>query len=261
MSEIVSNEELVQLYQLGNKSALNELIEQNTGIINKVISRFYINSNSIDKEDLFQEGCIGLMVASQRYDINNLKKAKFITYAVNWISQKISRFLKQKNTNDETSLDKPISQEGEASLIDVISSNEDLEDNIVEKMYQYELSRDLKKTLLRDNTLLEREIIEFYYGLYNTIPLNAVQIGEILDIKGCKARYNLSMAMTKLKRSSYRLPLKSYRDDMEQEHKARKYSSINNLLFNMESDNFEKNIRRNTYSGIIKTVQNISSSI
>lgn len=71
----MSNEELVKLYQEGNKEALKELIEQNRGIIFKMANKFYIGqTNSISVEDLEQEGYIGLMIAAQKYKFDKEKK-------------------------------------------------------------------------------------------------------------------------------------------------------------------------------------------
>ena len=36
----MSNEELVQLYQSGDKTALEQLIQANTGIINKIANKY-----------------------------------------------------------------------------------------------------------------------------------------------------------------------------------------------------------------------------
>lgn len=58
----MSNEELVQLYEDGNKGALDKLVELNRGMVYKLANRFYTEkTNSIDKEDLEQEGFMGLM--------------------------------------------------------------------------------------------------------------------------------------------------------------------------------------------------------
>src|SRR3712207_7622501 len=93
----MTNEELVYLYQQGDKQVLDSLIEQNKGIVYKLVNKFYVEgTNSIDKEDLEQEGIIGLIIAAGKYDLNNPKKAKFITYAIHWIYSKINRYIKQR---------------------------------------------------------------------------------------------------------------------------------------------------------------------
>jgi RNA polymerase sigma factor (sigma-70 family) len=82
-----SNEELVYLLQQRDKQALKMLLDQNKGIVNKLVNKFYTEkTNSIDREDLMQEGFIGLILAANKYD--NPNKAQFITYAVFWINEK-----------------------------------------------------------------------------------------------------------------------------------------------------------------------------
>ncbi|MEG2457997.1 MAG: sigma-70 family RNA polymerase sigma factor [Bacilli bacterium] len=95
----MTNEELVVLYQQGNKKALEKLIENNQKFIYKVANKFYTKGiSSIDKEDLIQEGTIGFIIACNKYDINNEKKALFITYAFHWIYSKIHRFITKRDT-------------------------------------------------------------------------------------------------------------------------------------------------------------------
>lgn len=230
----MNNEELVQLYQLGDKDALNELLEQNKGIINKVVNRYYIKSNSIDREDLFQEGSIGLITAAKKYDFNNPKKALFITYAVNWINQKISRFLTQKNTNDETSLDKPIKADENMSIIDILNSDENIETDIVERLYQLELKEDLKQSMLQTNSLREREIISINFGLNSTIPLNLSEIGAILNITPGRVHQDKERALRKLRTNAYKLPIQKYRNERNEEIQERKYNNIDNLIYSNE---------------------------
>jgi len=96
----MKNEELVYLHQNGDRKALGELTEINKGIINKLANKFYIErTSSIDREDLEQEGYLGLIIAADRYDLNNPKKANFITYATCWIYQRMNSFIKTKNVN------------------------------------------------------------------------------------------------------------------------------------------------------------------
>lgn len=232
----MTNEELVQTYQAGNIKALNELLEQNKGIIKKIINRFYIKSNSIDEDDLFQEGSMGLIIAANKYDIDNPYKAKFMSYAVHWINQKISRFINQKNTNEETSLDKPIdgNEGGDTCLCDVMQSNDDMETNIIEKIYISELRKNLYDSMDKINTLTEREVLEFYYGLCCTVPLDITQIGEILDVDAHIITLTRKRAIHKLHANFYKLPIKPYGDEWAEKIKSKRYENTDDLLFSMK---------------------------
>ena len=80
-----SNEQLCALAQKGNTNARDLLLENNFGFIRKTANEIYFGMNlgeselSIDKEDLEQEGCIGLLDAIPRFDSS--KGTKFLTYA------------------------------------------------------------------------------------------------------------------------------------------------------------------------------------
>ena len=84
-----SNEQLCALAQKGNANARDLLLENNLGFIRKTANEIYFGMNlgeselSIDKDDLEQEGCIGLLDAIPRFDSS--KGTKFLTYAASSI--------------------------------------------------------------------------------------------------------------------------------------------------------------------------------
>ncbi len=76
------NDELIILYQQGDKKALDKLLENNDKLIYKVASKFYSDKmSSIEFDDLLHEGRVGFILACSKYDIEYIKKTKFITYA------------------------------------------------------------------------------------------------------------------------------------------------------------------------------------
>lgn len=82
--------ELIQQAHEGDKSARNELVSENLGLVRAVARRF--DNRGHDREELFQIGCIGLMKAIDKFDISlNLA---FSTYAVPMITGEIRRFLR-----------------------------------------------------------------------------------------------------------------------------------------------------------------------
>ena len=68
----MSNEELVQLYQSGDKTALEKLIQANTGIINKIANKYNGINREVEFDDLFQSGVLGLIKAVEKYNPNLL---------------------------------------------------------------------------------------------------------------------------------------------------------------------------------------------
>lgn len=76
----------------GDHEALNALINANLRLVVK-IAKAYVNSD-MGLMDLIQEGNLGLIKASEKYD--HRKEVRFSTYASWWIKQSISRAITNK---------------------------------------------------------------------------------------------------------------------------------------------------------------------
>ena len=90
---IASYDEILSLIasaQNGDLAAKNKLIKINIGLVKKSISK-YLNCG-LDKDDLFQLGCIGLIKAIDRFNIS--LGYMFSSYAVPLIDGEIKRFLR-----------------------------------------------------------------------------------------------------------------------------------------------------------------------
>ena len=193
-----NNEELVLRYQKGERSALDKLIENNMGIIYKMANKFYTqNSNAIDKEDLIQEGVIGLIIAAKKYDFNKPNKANFMTYSVHWIYQRLYRFVvgssskeigNNKLNNSCTSLNTPIGEDGETELEEFIEDKDYSFENKEEQIYLEQLRQELEKAMIECNSLREIEVLKLRYGWNGQKIMTLEEIGEV---------FNASMQMIK----------------------------------------------------------------
>ena len=76
--------------QAGDKEAREILIEENLGLVRHIVKRFI--GRGYDPEDLFQIGCIGLIKAIDKFDLQF--DVRFSTYAVPMIQGEIKRFLR-----------------------------------------------------------------------------------------------------------------------------------------------------------------------
>ena len=74
----MNNEELVELYQQGDKQALDKLIEGNGGIVRKLAIKYNNINDLLEFDDLIQAGYIGLINAANKYDNTLENKANFI---------------------------------------------------------------------------------------------------------------------------------------------------------------------------------------
>lgn len=158
----MSNEELVQLYQNGDKKALEKLIQANTGIINKIANKYNGINRELEFDDLFQSGVLGLINAVEKYNCNHEKKAKFITYAVFLIDRYIyfcvngrgsKEIENNKFYNSCTSLNAPIGEDETGEVIDLIEGVDYGFENIEEKIFLQNLRKNLEEVMQSCNTL------------------------------------------------------------------------------------------------------------
>ena len=78
----------------GDISVRNTIIESQMGLVYSVAKKYY---KIIDKDTAIQEGCIGLIKAVDKFDID--KGFKFSTFAVLCIEGSIKRYLRDTNEN------------------------------------------------------------------------------------------------------------------------------------------------------------------
>ncbi|PJI08311.1 MULTISPECIES: sigma-70 family RNA polymerase sigma factor [Clostridium] len=200
----MQNEGLVQLYQQGDKQALSKLVEQNKGIVYKLANKFYTEkTNSIDIEDLQQEGFIGLITAADKYKFDIEHPCKFITYAVYRIYQRMSGFINARNTNEEISINMPVGDDDKAELVDTIKDQENSYENIEDKLYCKQLRKELEEVMNKYNTLTEREILKLHYGWDNNKCMILKDIALVLGINPGSVKGLEYKAMGKLRRTSW----------------------------------------------------------
>lgn len=199
----MSNEELVLLYQQGDKQALESLIENNKGRVFKIANKFYTGkTNSIDIEDLEQEGYMGLITAAEKYKFDVENAASFITYATYWIYQRIQRFVSQKNTNDETSLNTTIKEDEETERQDLLECVEVGFENIEEKLYLKQLREDLESIMRERTTLRERNVLKLHYG-WDCKECSFTYIGGILGISDSRVQQIESKALRNIRQCKW----------------------------------------------------------
>lgn len=85
--------ELIKNAQEGDMQARDRLVNCNLKLVFNLVKRF--QNRGYELEDLFQIGCIGLIKAIDKFDLNY--DVKFSTYAVPMIVGEIRRFLRDDN--------------------------------------------------------------------------------------------------------------------------------------------------------------------
>ncbi|BCJ85813.1 RNA polymerase sporulation sigma factor SigF [Effusibacillus dendaii] len=86
--------DLIARSQSGEQSAREQLVVANQRLVWSVVQRFL--NRGYEPDDLFQIGCIGLMKAIDKFDLNY--DVRFSTYAVPMIIGEIQRFLRDDST-------------------------------------------------------------------------------------------------------------------------------------------------------------------
>lgn len=161
--ENMLDEEIVAMAQEGNKSAEEYLINKYINYVKaKTKSYFLIGA---DKEDIFQEGMIGLFKAIRDY--KNDKLSSFRAFAELCVTRQIITAIKaatrQKHVplNCYLSLNKPVfDEESEMTLIDILSSLHisDPEEVIISKEERKKMEKKMKESL----SDLEIEVLKCY---------------------------------------------------------------------------------------------------
>ena len=80
----------IEKAQSGDKKALEELIEENNGLIWSIVKRFYGRGH--EPEDLYQIGCLGFIKSIKRF--NTDFEVKLSTYAVPYMIGEIKRYIR-----------------------------------------------------------------------------------------------------------------------------------------------------------------------
>jgi RNA polymerase sporulation-specific sigma factor len=146
----VSDEELINQIRKNDPQALNEIIERYKSLIEIRVSNYFING--AEKDDLMQEGRIGLFKAIMNYD--PIKDASFNTFANLCIERQLINAVKNSNRQKHIPLNNYVSLNGSDDdssneTIDTVLNNsvEDPLDTITKKEYMNEINDTLDKNL------------------------------------------------------------------------------------------------------------------
>lgn len=151
----LSDEDLLKLVKQNNKQALNVLIERYKETVNARVCKYYIAG--AEKDDIVQEGLIGLYKAIRDFDLN--KDNSFKTFANLCIERQIITAIKSSNRqkhiplNSYISLNNPNYEnedgEEESQLLDVLNSHaiEDPLDTITKSEYMKDVENSINNSL------------------------------------------------------------------------------------------------------------------
>lgn len=173
----MSDEDLINIIKSGDKSALEFLIGKYKEVVNMKVSKFFMIG--AEKEDIIQEGLIGLFKAIKSY--NPEKQNSFKTFANLCIERQLITAIKTSNRQKHMPLNSYLSlntaayeEEEESTLIDIFDAHqmEDPLETITKKEYYQTVENAIHKSL----SDFEKQVLNRYIQ-----GESYVQIAEKLD--------------------------------------------------------------------------------
>lgn len=160
--DTMTDDTVLSLAKSGDEAALNFIMDKYNNIVNMKASRFF--AAGIEKEDIIQEGMIGLYKAIQSYD--GEKQNSFKSFANMCIERQLITVVKsanrQKNLplNSAFSLNSPIYEDGEVDAMEILDVNlvEDPLDTIANKEYFNQMETKIDENL----SSFERKVLVHY---------------------------------------------------------------------------------------------------
>lgn len=141
--------DLVSMAKEGDNKALQKIIERFMPFIGKITKSVYIKG--MDEDDLRQMGCISIMHAVEKFDLE--KSKNFTSYVTTAIRNNYYYEIRKKgNERFNISLETPI--EDGLTLEDVLQGEIDLEDDYLEKEQREALQGAIKYLTLEEKELL-----------------------------------------------------------------------------------------------------------
>ena len=178
MYKNINVNELVKEYQNGNKEVFNLIYEAEKKQIWSITKSFY----SYDKDDIKQTAMMGLLKAIDTFDVKG--ETKFNTYMYTVIRNEVYGFARKNNTKNKkyeviSANSYADNDEDEMTIQDLIASNDNIEEEIIENEEQKRLY----------------EIIDMY-AEKNEMKANVVRLiikgmkqEDISEIVGCSRSY------------------------------------------------------------------------
>lgn len=175
-----SDEQIISMVEQGDSDAVDFLMDKYKNLVRKRVRKLFLMGG--DKDDLIQEGMIGLYKAIRDYNPN--KESSFYSFADLCIARQIYTAIKASNRQKNIPLNTYISFyspifleeniEGKESFINVLPADTKLnpEELVIDKesvnMIEYELGRRLSS--------LEQEVMDLYLE-----GCNYLEIAEQLE--------------------------------------------------------------------------------
>lgn len=171
-----SDEELIAEYRAGNDAIMDYLMEKYKNLVRKKVSKLFLIGG--DKDDLIQEGMIGLFKAVRDYSGD--KESSFFHFADLCIARQIYTAIEASNRKKHAPLNSyiPLYEENEnaGELGSSCGTQTELESNPEDLLIDQENVKDFHERVRKTLSDMEREVMTYYLQGYDYI-----QIAEIME--------------------------------------------------------------------------------
>lgn len=171
----------------GDTQARDNIIVSNIRLVIDRVNKIFFQT-PIEFKDLVSIGIIGLINAVDNFDYQ--KNVKFSTYAIKCIDNEIIRTLKKKGNLPNISYEGILNKNNKEGNITFEKLLPDLSVNFVSDIEDEDVKQAIRR-VINELPLGERQIVEMYYGFYDTKPLYQQEIADILHY----TRQNVSLKL------------------------------------------------------------------
>lgn len=189
--EGMSDNEIIGCIRQGDAEAMDFLLERYKGLVKKKANALYLIGG--EKEDIIQEGMIGLYKAVRDY--NSEKEAAFSTFAELCVTRQIYTAISASNKKRNQPLNNYISFEQQSEELADIARNGYVTGNPEEAVIGRENAKQLKEFIDKELSSLEKKVIGFYLEGYSYM-----QIAEMLEKKPKSIDNAIQRIRSKLKK-------------------------------------------------------------
>ena len=148
-------DEILKQAKEGNQNAMEQLVARYKGLIRSLANRFYLVGG--DKDDLLQEGMLGLFYAINYYDED---KGSFPSFVQLCVLRQILDAVKRDNGAKQKALSNYVELDVVATLADALNSP--LE-NLLRKEYSQKVARVVNENL----TPFEKQVLLYFANGYS----------------------------------------------------------------------------------------------
>jgi RNA polymerase sigma factor (sigma-70 family) len=176
--EVVAHAGVVAAAARAVAEARNRLVEDNLGLVGSIANRF--RSAVLSREDLMQEGTLGLIKAVGRFD--HRRGFRFSTFATWWIRNRMRRaLLAAAGIVRDLHLDAPVGEDGQEYLDVFVDPNAEPVDT--GDTLDYHTLAAAARDLVASLTAMEQEVLHRRFGFAGDDE-RAQSLREIASAKG-----------------------------------------------------------------------------